>query len=153
MRGYRSASWDVSPVTLDLLARHGFAYSSQMMADIQPYRHATHPLIELPIQWLLDDWPFFAFNTNHMDRPIMSAATVEAVWIEELEGICAMGGHFLLTLHPQMIGRPGRLAMLERLIERLKATGGLWLAPCGDIALHAERALPADDTVAMHGME
>jgi peptidoglycan-N-acetylglucosamine deacetylase len=33
--GYRSPSWDVSPVTLDLLQKHGFRYSSQFMADIR----------------------------------------------------------------------------------------------------------------------
>src|SRR4051794_32973555 len=29
--GYRSPSWDVSPVTLQLLQKHGFLYSSQFM--------------------------------------------------------------------------------------------------------------------------
>ena len=37
--GYRSPSWDFSPRTLDLLERHGFEYSSNLMDDIRPYRH------------------------------------------------------------------------------------------------------------------
>ena len=151
-RGYRSPSWDVSPVTLDLLAKAGLAWSSQMMADIQPYRHASRDLIELPIQWLLDDWPFFAFNANHMDRPIMSAAAVEAIWQEELDGIVGMGGHFLLTMHPQIIGRPGRLLMLERLIRSVKARDEIWLATCGEVAAHAAEVLPREDVVSVHGL-
>lgn len=148
--GYRSPSWDVSAVTLDLLDKHGFVYSSQMMADIRPYRHASHKLIELPVQWLLDDWPFFAYGYGQ-SRPIQSAATVEAIWLEELDAIQALGGHFVLTMHPQIIGRPGRAAMLDRLIATLKARDDLWLATCAEVARHAHQTLAADDTVRMFG--
>lgn len=149
--GYRSPSWDVSPVTLDLLDKHGFAYSSQMMADIRPYRHASNKLIELPIQWLLDDWPFFAFGFGEMGRPIQSAATAEAVWLEELDAIQVLGGHFILTMHPQVIGRPGRVAMLDRLIGTLKSRQDIWLTTCGEVARHAQSALSPEDTVKMFG--
>ena len=46
--GYRSPSWDFSPRTLDLLEQHGFAYSSNLMDDIRPYRHPGKRLAELP---------------------------------------------------------------------------------------------------------
>jgi peptidoglycan/xylan/chitin deacetylase (PgdA/CDA1 family) len=149
--GYRSASWDVSAVTLDLVERFGLLYSSQMMADIQPYRHGAHRLIELPIQWLLDDWPFFAFGLGEMGRPIQPTHLAEAAWVEEFEGIVRLGGHFILTMHPQVIGRPGRLALLERLVERLKAEAGVWIATCAEVARHADAVLPADDTVVLFG--
>jgi peptidoglycan-N-acetylglucosamine deacetylase len=151
VRGYRSPSWDVSPATLDLLDKHGFLYSSQMMADIRPYRHAANKVIELPIQWLLDDWPFFAFASGDMARPIQSAATVEATWLEELDAVHALDGHFILTMHPQVIGRPGRIAMLDRLIGRIKERENIWFATCGEVAEYAATALAHDDTVAMFG--
>jgi peptidoglycan/xylan/chitin deacetylase (PgdA/CDA1 family) len=151
VKGYRSPSWDVSPVTLDLLDKHGFVYSSQMMADIRPYRHPSNRVIELPIQWLLDDWPFFAFGYGEMARPIQSAAATEQVWLEELDAIHAIGGHFILTMHPQVIGRPGRVAMLDRLIRTLKAREDIWLATCGEVAGHARSTLAPDDVVAMFG--
>ena len=37
--GYRSPSWDFSPVTLDLLVGARVPYSSNLMDDIRPYRH------------------------------------------------------------------------------------------------------------------
>jgi peptidoglycan/xylan/chitin deacetylase (PgdA/CDA1 family) len=132
--GYRSPSWDVSPVTLDLLAKHGFRYSSQFMGDIRPYRHAEHDLVELPIQWLLDDWPHFQMGFGQMDRPVQTTAHVETLWLEELEGIAALGGHCVLTMHPQVIGRPSRVALLDRLIARIKARDELWIATCGEVA-------------------
>lgn len=140
--GYRSPSWDVSAVTLDLLQKHGFRYSSQFMADIQPYRHADHALIELPIQWLLDDWPHFQMGFGQMDRPIQTVAHVEALWLDELEGIAALGGHFVLTMHPQVMGRPSRVALLDRLIMNLKARADLWICTCGEAAALAEAQLP-----------
>jgi len=149
--GYRSPSWDVSPATLDLLDKHGFVYSSQMMADVRPYRHPSNRVIELPIQWLLDDWPFFAFGYGEMARPIQSAQAAEQAWLEELDGIHALGGHFILTMHPQVIGRPGRVAMLDRLIGTLKAREDIWLATCSEVASHAGSALAPDDVVAMFG--
>jgi peptidoglycan-N-acetylglucosamine deacetylase len=103
----------VSPVTLDLLVKHKIAYSSQFMADIRPYRHQSHALMELPIQWILDDWPFFAFGPGQMDRPIQSATAAETVWAEEFEGIYGLNGHFILTMHPQVIGRPSRVLCLN----------------------------------------
>jgi peptidoglycan/xylan/chitin deacetylase (PgdA/CDA1 family) len=141
--GYRSPSWDVSPVTLDLLQKHGFVYSSQFMADIRPYRHENHNLIELPIQWLLDDWPHFQFGVGQMERPIRTVAEVETLWLDELDGITALGGHFVLTMHPQVMGRPSRVALLDRLLDKIKSRGDLWIATCGEAAAVASAQLPS----------
>ena len=140
--GYRSPSWEVSPVTLELLERHGFQYSSQFMADIRPYRHDAHNLIELPIQWLLDDWPHFQMGFGQMDRPVQTTAHVESLWLEELDGISALGGHCILTMHPQVMGRPSRIALLDRLITYVKARKHLWITTCDEVAALADAQLP-----------
>ncbi len=140
--GYRSPSWDVSPVTLDLLQKHGFLYSSQFMDDLRPYRHAGRPLIELPIQWLIDDWPHFAWAPGQTERPVQTTGAVETLWMEELDGIAALGGHFILTMHPQVMGRPSRVALLDRLIRRIKARPELWITTCGEVAKRADAHLP-----------
>ncbi len=142
IEGYRSPSWDVSAVTLDLLQTHGFRYSSQFMDDIRPYRHARHELIELPIQWLLDDWPHFQLGFGQMHRTVQTTGAVEALWMEELDGIAALGGHCVLTMHPQVIGRPSRIAMLDRVIARVKRAGDIWIATCAEVAALAAAQLP-----------
>ena len=53
--GYRSPSWDFSVNTEALLQELGFRYSSNFMDDLKPYRRAASDLIELPVQWILDD--------------------------------------------------------------------------------------------------
>jgi peptidoglycan-N-acetylglucosamine deacetylase len=143
--GYRSPSWEVSPVTLDLLVKHRFRYSSQFMADIRPYLHESHDLIELPIQWLLDDWPHFQMGMGQMDRPVQTTRHVEALWLEELDGIARLGGHCILTMHPQVMGRPSRVALLDRLITHVKARPELWIATCNEVAALAAPQLRRGD--------
>jgi peptidoglycan-N-acetylglucosamine deacetylase len=122
--GYRSPSWDFSPVTLDLLTRHGFLYSSNLMDDIRPYRHASHPLVELPVHWTLDDAAHFWFDGATWSKTIRTAAEVRALWEEELSGFAALGGLAMLTMHPQIIGRPGRLQMLDAFLTWVREQPG-----------------------------
>ena len=132
--GYRSPAWDFSPVTLDLLTRHGFRYSSNPMDDIRPYRHATHNIVELPVHWTLDDAPHFWFSLASWDRTIRTSAEVRALWEEEYAGISDLGGLFMLTMHPQIIGRPGRLRMLESFLRWVRDQPGARFSTARDLA-------------------
>jgi peptidoglycan/xylan/chitin deacetylase (PgdA/CDA1 family) len=133
--GYRSPSWEFSKVTTSLLVKHGFAYSSNYMDDLRPYRHPGTDLVELPIQWVLDDAPHFWFSGG-MDwtRSIAAPSRVEEIWWDELEGIVGLGGCCIFTMHPQVIGRPHRLAFLDRFIGRVRERGDVWIASCAEIA-------------------
>jgi peptidoglycan/xylan/chitin deacetylase (PgdA/CDA1 family) len=132
--GYRSPSWEFSAHTVELLAEHGLTYSSNFMDDIRPYRHDGTGIVELPVQWILDDAPHFWFSGADWTRKISTTAEVEAIWQEEFAGIRALGGSFVLTMHPQIIGRPGRLAFLDRFIGWVKGHGDARIATCAAIA-------------------
>jgi peptidoglycan/xylan/chitin deacetylase (PgdA/CDA1 family) len=41
-----------------------------------------------------------------------------------------------IGLHLRMIGRPGRIAALERILDQISAQGGGWLATREQIARH-----------------
>ena len=137
-RGYRSPSWDFSPHTLSLLEQYGFLYSSNLMDDDAPYRHtidgrATN-LVELPIQWMNDDAPFFMFRPPN-PRPIQPASHPYEIWTEELHALYHESGKvFVLTMHPQIIGRPSRVAMLERFIAFARSLGTVEFRRCCDVA-------------------
>ena len=125
-RGYRSPSWELSPVSLDLLAAHGFLYDSSLMGDDAPYLlNADDPvkrMVEVPVHWLLDDAPNFVYapSANRLG-PMRNPDEVYANWAAEFEGLYRYGRAFNLTMHPQYIGRPGRLLMLERLIAHIRS--------------------------------
>ena len=61
--GYRAPSWNFSPNTLDIVRRLGFLYESSLMADDRPYELLDNGqptnLVELPVEWILDDAPLF----------------------------------------------------------------------------------------------
>jgi peptidoglycan/xylan/chitin deacetylase (PgdA/CDA1 family) len=133
--GYRSPAWEFSANTLDLLQEYGFGYSSNLMSHFLPWMHAGTDLVELPVQWILDDAPFFLFGAGR-SRPIASAEHVFQVWTEEFRGIYRHGGLFNLTMHPQIIGRPGRLLMLERMVDFIRSFPGIWFSTGSELAAY-----------------
>jgi len=132
--GYRSPSWDFSPHTVELLEQHGFGYSSNFMDDIRPYRHEGRSLVELPVQWILDDAAHWWFGSADWVKKIATTAEVRSIWEEELLGIRELGGSCILTMHPQVVGRPSRLAFLDAFLGFVGSLEGTWIATCDEIA-------------------
>jgi peptidoglycan-N-acetylglucosamine deacetylase len=132
--GYRSPSWDFSPHTLEMIERHGFRYSSNLMDDIRPYRHEGSSIVEVPVQWILDDAPHFWFDGATWTKKISTIEEVRRIWEDEFLGIREFGGAAIFTMHPQIIGRPSRLRLLDELIGFVRGHADTWLATCGDIA-------------------
>jgi peptidoglycan/xylan/chitin deacetylase (PgdA/CDA1 family) len=138
--GYRSPLWDLNQRSPALLAQHGIIYDSSLMDDDTPYILPTSvgDLVEIPVHWTNDDWEQFAF---HMD-PAIGSGVIETcekayqLWSEEFVGLYHYGGAFVLTMHPEVIGRPARVLMLERLIDFIRSHEGVWLTTCEDIARH-----------------
>ena len=123
-KGYRSPSWDLSEFSIEILAAHGFEYDSSMMGDDAPYILPTsrRRIVEVPVSWLLDDAPHFAHNPALQRMGLFkNPDEVYSSWAAEFEGIYHYGRAFTLTMHPQYIGRPGRLMMLNRLIDHIKS--------------------------------
>lgn len=136
-RGYRSPAWDVSANMLRLLAAYGFAYDSSMMDQIDPYRLRTSEgapgPVELPVHWSLDDAPFALFSIAS-PRPIFSNEQILRVWQDEFREIYRWGGLFNLTMHPQVIGRPSRIALLREFTAWMRTHPGVWFATGSEVA-------------------
>jgi peptidoglycan-N-acetylglucosamine deacetylase len=132
--GYRSPGWDFSAHTEDLLEAHGFEYSSNFMDDLRPYRREGTSLVELPIQWILDDAAHFWFDGVAWTKKISTASEVREIWEGEFRGYQRLGGAFVLTMHPQVIGRPYRLEMLDAFMGFVRSHEEVWIATCREIA-------------------
>jgi peptidoglycan-N-acetylglucosamine deacetylase len=134
--GYRAPAWQLSADTLSLLAAEGFDYSSNMMDRLAPYLHPPiggRSLVEIPVSWCLDDAPFFLFTGQ---RSIEPPGPVLQSWLTEFEGITALHGVTNFTFHPQIIGRPSRLACLRELVDHVRHTPRVWTAPLAEISAH-----------------
>lgn len=137
--GYRSPSWDLSDWTVDLLAELGFRWDSSGMArDHTCYYHTTGDrapddgpyepgqrtdLVCVPVSWALDDFPWLSIV------PGAGAADEGAVfrtWRESFDWVHdhVDGGVFVLTMHPQVIGRSHRVARLRDLIDHATGSPG-----------------------------
>ena len=146
-RGYRSASWDLSENTVDLLLKHGFHYESSLMgADYLPYRARRGDvaklgepfhfgeetsLIEMPISWSLDDFPHFEFlrMPTSLMPGLQSARTVMQNWLDEFTYMKRNvdWGVLTYTMHPYVIGRGYRMLALEEMVDTLMREGAVFM--------------------------
>ena len=131
--------------TCKLLSEAGFLYNSILMDDDQPYRTILDgkpsDLIELPVCFAFNDTSYFAF-TFGMAKPLLTPREVEWVYKDEFDALYEEGKYCMFMLHPQVIGRASRLAMLEKSIEYMKNREGVWFATAQQIAEHCKKALP-----------
>ncbi len=140
--GFRSAAWDLTPATIRLVKEMGFLYDSSMMADDRPYELVTEGqasgVVELPVEWILDDWPYFQLSWSSHHVGLRNPNDVYSVWAGEFDGAYAEGSTFILVMHPQVIGHRYRMQMLERLVAYMKKKPGVWFATHEQIARYVQ---------------
>ena len=136
--GIRTASWDFSVNTLDIIREMGLLYDSSLMADDDAYE-LTHDgeatgIVELPPEWIRDDAVYYNMLRFSALRPYTPPSSVEEIFRAEFDGAWEEGGLFLLTMHPHISGHRSRLPVLERLIAHMKAKHGCWFATHAQVA-------------------
>jgi peptidoglycan/xylan/chitin deacetylase (PgdA/CDA1 family) len=148
--GYRSPSADLSRATLELVEEHGFVYDSSLMTDdYRPFHprigdrvSQTEPLErgresslwELPMCFELDDWVHFQFNFDPYRKGGATPSAVLEIWQGEFDWMDEHvdGGVLTICMHPQVIGRGHRIAMLEQFIAHCRNAGARF-ATLGDV--------------------
>lgn len=147
-RGYRSPAWDYSPNTLKIIEKYGFKYDSSLMGnDLHPYRPRMvdinwdkasvygppSEIIEFPVSWYLDDFPtqeLVLGGVEGLTSPDVFFDRCKAIFdyaLENEEGAC-----YILTTHPQTIGRAHMLPKLEELIKYMEYNGA-WFATLSEM--------------------
>jgi peptidoglycan/xylan/chitin deacetylase (PgdA/CDA1 family) len=136
--GIRTPSWDFSEHTLMITREMGLLYDSSLMADDEPYElledgEATG-VVEIPVEWIRDDAPYFMMERFASLRPYISPRDVLTIWKDEFDAAYAGGGIFQLTLHPHIIGHRSRLIVLDELLTYITGHDGVWFASHEQIA-------------------
>ena len=147
-RVYRSPYWDFSPNTLSILEEYGFSADSSLMGnDFHPYvirqveTHAdkgnvfgaSSKVLEIPVSWYLDDFPpeeYITGKQEGMNPAIGIFDRWKAIFDYALKH--ETGACYVVTTHPQTIGRAHMISRLEELIEYIADKGG-WFATLGEI--------------------
>ncbi|WP_067892720.1 polysaccharide deacetylase family protein [Actinomadura chibensis] len=139
--GIRTPSWDFSSHSLRIIRELGLAYDSSLMADDDCYEILADGeptgIVELPVEWIRDDMPYFMMDRFSSPRPYTPPRGVLSIWRDEFDAAYAEGGIFQLTLHPHFIGHRSRLSILTRLLEHIASHEGVWFATHAQVATHA----------------
>ena len=138
--GYRAPMWDLSWRSPALLADRGFLYDSSLMDADVPYEldiDGSRSLVEIPIQWALDDWEQYCFLPEISGGGLIETpAKARELWQGEFEGLRGVGGCWVLTNHPFLSGRPSRAAQLGELMGHVTSCPDVWVASLEEIARH-----------------
>lgn len=136
LKGYRSPAWEFSRSTLDILEDMGMEYSSNMMGsdrlELLEIFGRKSDIVEIPIHWILDDAAFWLYSVRIAGKCMQPLGAVEDCWIKEFDGLYEEFLEeeengvdsdivFVLTCHPQVIGRPSRMTVLENVIRHINS--------------------------------
>jgi len=137
--GYRAPYWELNWHSPDLLASRGMLFDSSLMYADAPFELATSaaPIVELPINWAVDDWSQYCFLPDFSGAGIITPpSVVTSMWRDDFDATRAVGGHWILTNHPFLTGRPGPAAAFARLVEHVRSHSDVWVTSLGDVAAH-----------------
>ena len=129
--------------TPTLLREEGYIYNSHGAADHRPYYVLDDKgepcLLELPFHYAIDDAMFFSFAwyaSANGEQRLSDTDRVFDMWWAGFMQQYRQGGYLNVCLHPFVSGRALRIAMLDRLIARMKTLPGVWFATCEEVARH-----------------
>ena len=139
--GYRAPSWAMSRYTMKQVQQAGFLYDSSLMASDDAYEvtidgHASG-VIELPIERILDDAPYYGASNGSLPSPEL----VDQIYRAEFDVAYEEGGLYILTMHPHYTGHRSRALWLEKLIIYMKSKPGIWFATHEELATYLKKSL------------
>ena len=169
--GYVAPWWEFSNVTNELLLKHSIKYDHSLMHnDFQPYyvrvgdswtkidysksadewmkplvRGHETDLIEIPANWYLDDLPPMMFiKKSPNSHGFVNPRDIEQMWRDQFDWVYREYEYaiFVMTIHPDVSGRPQVLLAHERLIEYISNHEGVRWATANEIADDFARRQP-----------
>lgn len=140
--GYRTAGGDLSLHTLDLLWENGFIYDSSLRGQDMPYRlkkpgsSSEDGLVIVPSCYEMDDFHLFADypGVAPYHARMLSPQTGYEIWTTAFDGFYKFGLCYTTMFHPQIIGKPGHIMLLDRVLSYIKKFPRVWFATAEEIA-------------------
>jgi peptidoglycan/xylan/chitin deacetylase (PgdA/CDA1 family) len=139
--GYRAPSWAMSAFTMGQVKDAGFLYDSSLMASDDAYEVTIDGqpsgVIELPIERILDDAPYYGAASGSLPSPEL----VDRIYRAEFDVAYQEGGLYVLTMHPHYTGHRSRALWLEKLIIYMKSKPGVWFATHEQVAEYLKKGV------------
>jgi allantoinase len=127
-----------SPQTRRLVVEHGgFLYDADSYADDLPYWTAVDGTNHLVVPYTLDTNDMrFASPGGFGSGDEFFAHLRDAFDVLYAEGVAGSPKMLSIGLHCRLVGRPARIAALERFLDHVQAHDKVWIARRIDIARH-----------------
>jgi peptidoglycan/xylan/chitin deacetylase (PgdA/CDA1 family) len=127
-----------SPQTRRLVVEHGgFVYDSDSYADDLPYWTAVDGTDHLVVPYTLDTNDMrFAIPGGFGSGDEFFTHLRDAFDVLYAEGAAGSPKMLSIGLHCRLVGRPARVAALERFLDHVQAHEKVWIARRIDIARH-----------------
>ncbi|WP_433758612.1 allantoinase PuuE [Nocardia sp. CA-135398] len=134
-----------SPHTRELVVEHGgFVYDSDSYADDLPYWVTVYGRNHLVVPYTLDTNDMrFASPAGFPSGEQFFAHLRDAFDVLYREGAEGSPKMLSIGLHCRLVGRPARIAALERFLDHVQSHADVWVARRIDIAEHWRRVHPA----------
>jgi len=131
--GWLSPGKSQSGNTPELLVRHGVEYMCDWINDDMPYAFRTEhgDITAMPLSTELED-RFILMNNLHSEHEYADQI-IDAFDFLSAEASAEGGRLLALNLHPWLLGQPHRIGQLERALEHVLASDGVWTAGAADI--------------------
>jgi peptidoglycan/xylan/chitin deacetylase (PgdA/CDA1 family) len=131
--GWRSCTQSTN--TLELLIENGFVWNSNSFHAERPflYEKDNKVIVELPRQ-PFGDGTLFGHRFGEYGNPYLGLDTWKAYFDELYAETEKQPGWIPYTMHPYIIGRPGRTLALRGIIRHMKSAGNLWFGTGIEIA-------------------
>ena len=131
--GYRAPAWDLGPHTLDLVEGLGSRTARTSWTTSAPTGTRAARSSSSPSSGRSTTPPTSGSTPGSWSKTIASGARSARLG-GRVPWHPPAGGAFVLTLHPQVIGRPYRLEMLDAFLGWVREHPDVWIVPCRDIA-------------------
>ena len=150
LEGYRAPSGPVTYNTMPLLEKYGFRWDSSLGGrDFEPYHPRavrrisseggtqyghSYQIVEFSPSWYQEDWFAFEFVPGS-GSGLGDPSVVLRRWMDSITwGIANIDeGVFVLTLHPQCIGRSHHMVMLGQFLDWCESRSDVYIGSARDI--------------------
>lgn len=125
-KGFRAPEGEVTKKVFETAVKYGYQYSSSLYDNDMPYKHCNldGDLLEIPMNWNIHDFPYFAFNYGPAfpigQSRVSSYQRVTENYIEEFDAYLHYGLTYVPQFTPQSIGSPGKIQILEKILNYIE---------------------------------
>lgn len=140
VRGFRLPEGECTWETMRILREEGIGYDSSLFDQDLPYL-TDEKLVEIPMRWELQDFPYFAYGPGFPVGEPRIACYDEVLdnWLRELKAAYELKLCYVIKFDPQTIGSPGRMFLFEQILRELKEKN-MWIATGSELEKYVREA-------------